>query len=261
MGNRFVNNRWFTAARKPRLNDSALYCLAHAGGNAEDFLGWQSGLTDDITLKAVVLPGTGRRYDEAYQANIDTLTDNIAAAIEQEDDKQFYLFGHSMGAILAWEVAKKMKKKSPNGLILSACLSPPEIPSPRIKKMAVMSDDIFIKEMVYFNGLDENMIANPFLNEIIAEKLKRDFKLIAGYRYQPTEAIDAPIMAIVGENDAHVSADKMAQWQAHSKNFLGLKQVSGNHFYFNDNPSVITNAINEMVHESRNKSSNYQVLI
>lgn len=68
-------------------------------------------------------------------------------------------------------------------------------------------------------------------------------------------------MVIVGENDAHISADKMAKWQAHSIKFLGLKQVAGDRFYFNDKLNVIINTFNEMIQESRNKSSCYQPLI
>lgn len=165
-----------------------------------------------------------------------------------------------MGAILAWEIARKIKKK-PNGLLLSACLSPSEIPSPRIVKMVEMNNDIFTQEMKYFNNLDENIINNPFINEMIVEKLKRDFKLISQYHYQSSGKVDTPIMTIVGNGDAHVSAQKMLQWQDYTKNFLGLKQVSGDHFYFNEHPKTVIDAINEMVRESREKMSHCPIFI
>lgn len=251
---------WFTTAREARSNDSALYCLAHAGGNAQDYLRWQSGLSDDLIMKAVTLPGTGRRYGEAYPTDINLLTENIAAAIEREGDKTFYLFGHSMGAILAWEVAKKLRTP-PGGLLLSASLSPTEIPSPRIIRMAEMDNETFIQEMAYFNGIDESLMHNPFLNDIVAEKLKRDFKLIARYRYQYSAPVSVPVMVIVGEHDAHVTVGSLMKWQSHTQHFLGAKQVCGNHFYFNDHPEIMINAISEMVHESRKKIDDNSIVI
>ncbi|ACS86867.1 Thioesterase [Musicola paradisiaca Ech703] len=241
---------WFSTAREARPNDSVLYCLAHAGGNAEDYLRWQSGLSDDLLMKVVTLPGTGRRYCEAYPTDVNQLTENIAAAIAREGDKTFYLFGHSMGAILAWEVAKKLRIP-PAGLLLSASLSPTEIPSPRIVRMAEMDNETFIQEMAYFNGIDESLMHSPFLNDIVAEKLKRDFQLIAKYRYQYSAPVSAPMMVIVGEHDAHVPVGSLMKWQSHTQHFLGAKQVPGNHFYFNDHPEIMINAISEMVRESR----------
>lgn len=253
-------DHWFTTAREARPNDSALYCLAHAGGNAEDYLCWQSGLSDDLLMKAVTLPGTGRRYGEAYPTDINLLTENIAAAIEREGDKTFYLFGHSMGAILAWEVAKKLRIP-PAGLLLSASLSPTEIPSPRIIRMAEMDNEAFIQEMAYFNGIDESLMLNPFLNDIVAEKLKRDFQLIARYRYQYSAPVSAPVMVIVGEQDAHVPVGSLMKWQSHTQHFLGARQVPGNHFYFNDHPEIMINAIGEMVRESRKKIDDNSIFI
>ncbi|EHC0798147.1 thioesterase [Salmonella enterica] len=251
---------WFTTAREARSNDAVLYCLAHAGGNAEDYLRWQSGLSDDLLMKAVTLPGTGRRYGEAYPTDINLLTDNIAAAIEREGDKTFYLFGHSMGAILAWEVARKLRMP-PAGLLLSASLSPTEIPSPRIIRMAEIDNETFIQEMLYFNGIDESLVHNPFLNDIVAEKLKRDFQLIARYRYQHSAPVSAPVMVIVGEDDAHVPVDSLMKWQSHTQHFLGTKQVPGDHFYFNDHPENVINAIKEMVHESRKRIDDNSIYI
>ncbi|WP_411753612.1 thioesterase II family protein [Serratia sp. (in: enterobacteria)] len=260
MNHGFGQNHWFTTAREARPDDSVLYCLAHAGGNAEDYLHWQSGLSNDLLMKAVILPGTGRRYAEDYPADINTLTDTIAAAIAQEADKTFYLFGHSMGAILAWEVAKKLRT-SANGLLISASLSPTEIPSPRIVKMAEMDNHTFIQEVAYFNGIDANLAHNSLINDIVSEKLKRDFKLISGYRHQYSAPIGTPIMAIVGENDAHVPLESLLKWQAHTQYFLGAKQVSGNHFYFNDYPEIIINAIDEMIRQSRKKIDDNSIFI
>lgn len=244
------HSRWFTAVKPSQPGDAALYCLAHTGGNAEDYLRWQSDLPANLVMKAVILPGTCRRYEEKYLTGINLLAENIAAAIEQESDGAFYLFGHSMGALLAWEVANKVSTP-PAGLLLSASLCPAEIPSPRITQMAAMDNEKFIQEMDYFSGLDASLITNPFLNDMVANRLKRDFKLIAGYRYSPAPPISTPIMVIAGKADAHIPAASLMQWQAYTRHFLGAKRVRGNHFYFNDAPEVITGAIKDMVFASQ----------
>lgn len=74
-------SHWFTTNSDSKPNTPILYCLPHAGGNSEDYLNWQSGLIDNLHMKAVLLPGTGRRYTEAYLTDINTLTDEITSAI------------------------------------------------------------------------------------------------------------------------------------------------------------------------------------
>lgn len=256
----FQINQWLTGMYRPKGNQLSLYCLPHAGGNSEDYLNWQSDLIDGLYMKAIVFPGCGRRHNEEHISNINELITELTSVIEQDCEEEFYIFGHSMGAILAWEIAKKIRKK-PSGLLLSASLSPSEIPSPRILRMADMNNESFIKEIKFFNGLDENILSNPFISEIIADKLKRDFKLISQYRYFPTGKVDIPIMAIVGHEDAHVPAKKMLQWQGYTNNFLGLRAVDGNHFYFNEHPEAVVDAINSMVKESREKIGHYPIII
>ncbi|MGJ0630116.1 thioesterase II family protein [Xenorhabdus bovienii] len=237
---------WFYSTHQEKLPDKIIYCFPHAGGNAESYLSWQQELPKNICIKAVCIPGSWRRYKEPSPYSIDILTTELAAEIDKVAADDFYFFGHSMGAIVAYEVARKLKNHA-KGLIVSASASPQNVPSERDLAMSKMSDEKFASEMHFFNGIDEKILDSQFSAEIVSARLKKDFHLIAKYRYQETEKIKTPIWGIVGKDDPHVSQEAIMEWQLLTHEFKGCQVADGDHFYLNKNRLEIIKSINEMV--------------
>ncbi|KGM28959.1 hypothetical protein KS18_04050 [Photorhabdus luminescens] len=233
---------WFYTTEEARIKSPVLYCFAHAGGSAEDYLRWQSELSDVIQMKAVCIPGTGRRYKEEYIKNIDLLVTQIASEIDDNSPEQYYLFGHSMGGIIAFEVANRVSSPA-SGLIVSACAPPRDVPSKRVVEMSLLKNEEFIKKVLFFGGLPDNLSDFPENSELIALRLKRDFQLISKYCYRECAPIKTPILSIVGSEDPHISSQSMKEWKFFTEKYIGNHIVTGDHFYFNKDPSLIVNII------------------
>ncbi|WP_261641304.1 thioesterase II family protein [Erwinia mallotivora] len=223
-----------------------IFCFSHAGGNAEDYLQWQKFLLSDVCLNAICLPGTGRRFGEPYPVSVDRLTTEIAQQIDSLNCDDYYLFGHSMGAVLAFEVAGKVKT-SARGLIVSGSAAPASIPSARVVKINAMSDETFAREMVFFNGVDEKLAASEEFISLFLKRLRKDFELIGRYQYRPEQRLSLPLYALVGEDDPHVSPEAAAQWRTVTSGSFSPFIVPGDHFYFNQHPQSVTDVIKHCV--------------
>ncbi|OSM99762.1 MULTISPECIES: thioesterase II family protein [Lonsdalea] len=223
-----------------------VFCFPHAGGSSEDYLKWQRHLNSCATLMAVCLPGTGRRFAEEYPSDIDSLSVEIANDIDRSGLHNYYLFGHSMGAILAYEVALKVNSP-PKGLIVSSSASPDCVPSAKVVKMNGMSDKAFSEEILFFNGIEEQFFATDNFLKFFLKKIRKDFELIGRYKHKSENKLSVPVYSVVGDQDPHVSKDAMAKWA--SVTTAGYKNhiVPGNHFYFNENPELITAIIKECI--------------
>ncbi|MBP2845669.1 thioesterase [Dickeya oryzae] len=250
----FLNSFPMDSVPKPTV-----LCFPHAGGSSEDYLKWQEYLNSYATLKAICLPGTGRLFAEKYPSSIDFLTTKIANDIDCSGIGEYYLFGHSMGAILAYEVALKVKKPA-KGLIVSSSAAPAFVPSPRILKMTAMSDKDFSREIIFFNGIEENLATSEEFIKIFIKKIRKDFELISKYKYQPKNILSIPIYSVVGDRDPHVSIDAIEQWKLFTERNYKKYIVPGDHFYFNDNPTSIASVIKGCVNQESNNES-YQSLI
>ncbi|AXW85674.1 hypothetical protein AU509_11340 [Lonsdalea britannica] len=245
----------------PVNNDSKplILCFPHAGGNSEDYLKWQEFLELDATLMAMCLPGTGRRFSEKYPSSVESLTEEIAKNIDRSGINNYYLFGHSMGAILAYEVALKVRA-SPKGLIVSSSAAPAGVPSSRVLKMNAMSDQEFSKEILFFNGMEEGAITEELISFFL-KKIRKDFELIGRYKYQPKNKLSIPIYSVVGDNDSHVSLEAITQWKKVTTTEYKNHIVPGNHFYFNENPELIASVIRDCISSENNSEIFHQSLI
>ncbi|MCX8957632.1 thioesterase II family protein [Erwinia psidii] len=239
-------NVWFKKSPKGNPSYPHVFCFSHAGGNAEAYLQWQESLLSEVCLIAICLPGTGHRFAEPYPASVEALSADIAQQIDAVYHGDFYLFGHSMGAVLAYEVARKVKK-SARGLIVSGSAAPASIPSARVVKMNGMTDEAFAKEMVFFNGLDPQLAAsNEFISLFLA-RLRKDFELIGRYKHHAGNMLSIPVFSILGDQDPHVSSEATGQWRSVTSEAYSCFTVPGDHFYFNQYPQSVVDIIKHVL--------------
>lgn len=197
-------------------------------------------------MKAVLLPGTGRRYKEEYISSFDMLVEKATEAINNDNSKNYYLFGHSMGAILSYEIARRVKNK-PNGLIISACASPFDVPSKKIIEMAKLDLDTLVNKINFFEGIPSEFLNHHEIKTMIASKMKKDFMLMATYKYKKDHPLNIPIETILGDDDSHVSEEKILKWKNFTTKYSGNNLVNGSHFYFHENKNHIINVIKNIV--------------
>ncbi len=220
---------------KPKPNPSAqlkLFCLPFAGGGSVSFRPWSDLVPEQIELIAVEIPGRGRRIGEPLRRRMDYLIPDMAQGLLPELDKPFALFGHSMGTLLAFELAHFLKDHQhpkPLHLFLSG-RGAPHIPS-RDKPIHRLADDEFIREIKNFNGTPKEVLEHEELMQIVVPILRADFEICETYQFKPKLPLEIPITVFGGLRDSGASREELAAWEKHTSSEFNLRMFPGDHFF------------------------------
>ncbi len=240
-----MKNRWLVY---PQPNSSAtahLFIFPYAGGAPSSFNKWTVEFPNTIEVSIVHYPGRGSRFNEPPIKELSVLVEEIANAIQPELDKPFFFFGHSLGAVIAFELARRLGTQ-PKILFVSAC-GAPHIPNPN-RPIHSLSDSEFIKSLQELNGLPAEVAGNAELMELLLPVLRADFEAVENYQYTSSEQrLNCPIVAFGGSEDAHVDRTRLESWDHLTTGSFKSQYFSGDHFFINTaRQSVITSMIAEM---------------
>lgn len=180
------------------------------------------------------MPGRGSRIDESPFRNVDDVLPVFANEIIKLSDKPFALFGHSLGAVIAFETARYLKKNtgfSPIHLFVSGRIAP-QTPGMR-EKTFHLSDDDFIESIKMMGGTPSQLFENKELVELILPALKADFQMVETYRFEPGELLQYPITAFGGLSDRFVSREELCAWGDLTKDKFTAHFLTGDHFFVN----------------------------
>ncbi|HEX6870347.1 MAG TPA: alpha/beta fold hydrolase [Micromonosporaceae bacterium] len=227
----------------------SVYCFAHAGGNPREFLKWQADLAGQADLVAIAMPGRAHRFREAAPRDLDEYAGAAARAIAATaGDAPFYLFGHSLGALVAFEVARRLAGTTGlRHLIASGSAAPSLLPSERVKHAATLEGREFAEAIRFFGGLPTEVIGLEDLHALLLANVQVDFRLVASYRYRPAPPLPIGISLLNGADDPHVSAAGLDPWSAESQLPVRQHWSPGGHFYFEDRPRAVCDLISEIV--------------
>ncbi len=235
---------WFITRQDADPRSARIFCFSHAGGSPRAFLDWQDGLGSDAEVVAICRPGREHRAAEPAPAMgelIDGATAAIASAV-QADDRPCYLFGHSLGALIAFEVCRKLvlAGAGPEHLVASGCSAPCLLPSQRVRDIACLAGRELAEAIGFFGGLSAEVIADDELRELLLPGVIADFRMAVGYRYRPGVPLDVPATLVTGRNDPHVRAAQLEPWDQEFSEPPSQRWVDGGHFYFEPDPAPIT---------------------
>lgn len=240
---------WFLTRPSATYQPARIFCFAHAGGNPRTFLGWQPSLEGDAEIVAVCPPGRAHRASEP-QPSLTDYVQGAAAAIAEataEDARPSYLFGHSLGALVAFEVARLLNAQTTVGhLVISALAAPSLLPSARVRELAGLHGKAFAEALVFFGGMPPEVLAEEELHELLLPAVMADFRMAAEYRYQPGEPLAIAATLVTGTQDPHVGAEELRGWRAEFQNPTAERWVEGGHFYFEPKPTAITSLLGEL---------------
>jgi len=218
---------WRPVAR-PRLR---LLCLPHAGGTASFFRHWVEHVPADVELIAVQYPGRQDRLDEACIEHMDALADQVAEAVTGLLDRPVAVFGHSMGASVAYEVTVRLEGRhnvSPVQLFTSGRQAPHRQVT---EDIAHLSDDELVDTIRGLGEVDRGILDNHDLREFILPPLRADYRLILGYRPEQPLQVAAPITAYVGLSDPGCPIEGARAWSELTTGGFNLRIFPGDHFF------------------------------
>jgi len=219
------------AARRLRL-----FCFPYSGGNAVSFSPWQRELDPAIEVCAVQLPGRGARFREKPYTSFSALIETLAELIKHQDQLPFVFFGHSLGALMAFELARYCRQHGlplPAHLFASGCNAPAFRSKTKSRRLHELEDDALIDALKDFNGTPQEILENRELMNLVLPVIRADFALGADYRYQPGPPLDIPISVLSGKLDKHVQPEGLAGWQKETTQELRSHRFEGDHFFIN----------------------------
>lgn len=232
MSHRPPSDRWI-AYRKPNPQARLrLFCLHYAGGAASVFRGWQDELPDQIEVCPVQLPGRESRLREPLLERVDRAVDALATALPAHMDLPYAFFGHSMGALLGFELSRRLHldgQPMPQRLLLSGRRAP-QVPDDE-PEIWNLPDAEFKEELRKLNGTPEAVLEHPELMELLLPVLRADFALCETYRFEPGEPLGVPIVAYGGIADHKVERAALEAWREQTHAAFKMRLFNGDHFF------------------------------
>ena len=226
-----MNSKWLQIPKNDSTATTRLVCLPYAGGGAAAFRPWTGQLTSEISVCAVALPGREYRMGEELETDMTKLVDQLVGEVAKLTGKPYFLFGHSLGAWVAFELAHRLQDMgahTPKKLLVSACRAPS---SPPVAPCHELPDKEFIEHLKKYGGLPEAVLAAPELLALVTPILKADVAMFDNYRYQERAPLSCPIVGYAGKNDAEAGPEAMAAWSKETKRTFSSRSYGGGHFF------------------------------
>ncbi len=202
-------------------------------GIASIFRPWIKDLSRKIELYSLQLPGRQNRINEPPHKDLSKLIKEISEAILPNlDHKPFSFFGHSMGALISFELTRYLYKHHnllPEKIFVSAFRAP-HLPLNKVKVHNLPQKD-FLENLNDLNGTPVELLKNVELMDIFSPTIRADFQVCETYTYKEDEPLKCPIIACGGLDDKQVSFNELRHWEKHSSSNFKIQMFEGNHFY------------------------------
>ena len=223
---------WFPGADAAPPDALRLFCFPSAGGGVSLFARWQERLPAGAAVCPARLPGRESRAAEPPPPGMEPLVRELAAALEPHLASPFAFFGHSMGAAVAFELARELRRR---GRPLPACLFASGARAPRFRRGHVPPPDPdeeqFLAEVRRLEGIPAEVLDNSELMALVLPVLRADAALYRRYVYSEEPPLDCPIRAYGGESDPNVTSFHLEAWREETVSSFGMRTFPGGHFY------------------------------
>lgn len=238
---------WFVRARGVD-RDRRLFCFPYAGGGASVYRGWAAGLVE-AEVCAVQLPGRESRVTEPAHRRLDGLITDLQEAILPLLDRPFAFFGHSMGALVAFELTRRLRRDHqpmPDQLMLAAFRAP-HLPNPNIR-IHHLPDEV-LKTVLRTEGTPAEVLDNAELMSALLPTLRADFELCDTYDFRPEPPLPMPVSVFGGRSDVRVGLPDLEEWRAHAGAGFELRMFAGSHFFLHTAQPQLVAAIRSSITE------------
>src|SRR5215216_1925279 len=221
-----------------------LFCFPYAGGAASIYRDWGKKLPASIAVHPVQLPGHGDRLSEPLFKRVEPLVKSMAEALRPHLQGSYAFFGHSMGAIISFELAHLLRREHTHGpahLFLSGR------PAPHRTKKEPSTYDLpepeFIEELRRLQGTPREVLEHRELMSVLSPILRADLEICQTYQYVPRPPLDCPITVFGGLQDEDASREKLEGWRDSTTSSFVVRMFPGNHFFLNHSSTVLLRII------------------
>jgi medium-chain acyl-[acyl-carrier-protein] hydrolase len=222
-----------------QLERLLLFCLPYAGASSSVYRDWTLMAPRFLQICPVELPGRGRLIGEPFARSLTTLARMISEEISNYADRPYTIFGHSMGALLTYEVAAQLElagQPHPFRIFLSGAL-PPFLARNR-RRVSDLPKALFLDHLRELQGTPDAILNNQDLMQLFLPVLRSDFRLCEGYEIPEPHLLQVPVTALSGEQDRETPEADMLLWKRATTSTFESRRYPGDHFFFTD-PKVM----------------------
>lgn len=239
---------WCRHYRSANEGAGQLICFPHAGGSASFYLPVAAALSPGVDVVGVQYPGRQDRRLEPPLTAIAPLADQIHEVLSNRDNRgsNVTLFGHSMGAVVAFEVARRMEAagQPPARLFVSGRRAP----SIHREETVHLRDDAgILDEIRRLNGTDSAIFQDEEIMQAALPSLRADYQAIETYRGDPAVTVSCPVTALIGDADPRVTVDEARAWAGHTTGGFDIRTFPGGHFYLVDRAGDVLEILRQYV--------------
>lgn len=223
---------------------ATLFCLPFAGGNAYSYRSIERRMHPAVRVVALEPPGRGRRFKESRLTSVQEMALDLVACMRPCLDRPFALFGHSMGALLAYLVTRQLMSEElplPRHLFISG-KGPPHMASREARWHTLPLED-FKAKLAELGGCASAVLDDPELMAYFAPIIRDDMRAVAGYRHQAAPPLEVPITVMIGTEESTTGAEA-SQWREMTRSDCTLLEYQGGHFFLFDHVDAICARLN-----------------
>ena len=236
---------WLRRLRPSSVARRRLLCFPHCGGSASWYapLARASVLPDTVDVVALQYPGRQDRLAEPCVDSIGALRDAVVSELDGWLDRPFALFGHSMGAIVAYEVARVLEHERgrvPAALFVSGRRAPSTHRDERVHRGG---DPALLREVARVAGTPSQLLDDEDVHAMMLPALRGDYRAIETYAWRPGPEPSCPTWALVGDADPLTTPHEAAAWRAHTSGPFECVVFPGNHFYLADHRAAVARLV------------------
>jgi medium-chain acyl-[acyl-carrier-protein] hydrolase len=235
---------WLAGSRPIPAAGLRLFCFPYAGGGAHTYRHWSKHLPAHVEVCAVQLPGRGGRLHEPRFTRMEPLVKAVLRELRPYLDRPFAFFGHSMGAVISFELARLLRRehaKLPVHVFVSGRSAPQlsKTKSPTYR----LGNTEFMEELRRLKGTPPEVLNHPDLMQVVLPLLRADFELIETYIYTDEPPLKIPLTAFGGLADLENSRESLGGWRAQTTAEFSLRMLPGDHFYLTSSEELLMSVL------------------
>lgn len=216
-----------------------LFCFPYSGGSAQIYKNWAAQLPSFVEVNAVELPGRSGRFRDQKFTSVPEAIASLVPDIRPYTNKPFALFGHSLGACLAYEMARALEKEGRTAALVTVSgMMSPENPSDE-PQIYHLPDAEFKQKVREYNGTPQEVMAHEELMDLILPILKADFTMADTYTYKEGPKITSSLAALTGTKDPHTNEEGVRGWANYTTGAFTYQLFPGDHFFVNDQETEV----------------------
>jgi medium-chain acyl-[acyl-carrier-protein] hydrolase len=233
------SNPWLPFCKQDMHRKVRLFCLPYAGGAASIFRDWSAILGTEIEVCPIELPGRGTRFREKPVSDLLSLAHAVCDSILPHLDRPFVLFGHSMGALLGFEILRNLQGRFGLKPLLFFAAGRNAAHIPENKISYDLPEAALMQRLQELNGTPSGVMEHPEFKLLIMPTLRADFAISETYAYTEGPPLECPVIALGGVSDPETTVEGLDAWRQHTDSSFKLRIFPGEHFFLNSSKELM----------------------